>query len=91
MREQVRRLRGIQDVGRVLAPELRADAAEPAGPAGEEVQHAGVGSGADISVTEVIVGGNRRGQVSITPRQGVTIEKFGVGGQEFYVDDVCFW
>jgi hypothetical protein len=46
--------------------------------------------GCNISVTKI--GGNpHRGEVQITPQAGVTIEKFGVGGQEFYLDDVRFW
>jgi hypothetical protein len=34
-------------------------------------------------------GWHQRGEVEITPQDGVTIEKFGVGGQELYIDDVC--
>jgi hypothetical protein len=45
--------------------------------------------GCDISVTEVGVLGGVLGTVVITPQAGVTIERFGVGGQEFYIDDVC--
>lgn len=46
--------------------------------------------GCDISVTKVNFFGGHRGEVEITPQAGVTIERFGVGGQEFYIDDVCF-
>lgn len=46
--------------------------------------------GCDISVTEVVIAGGQRGVVTITPQAGNTIQMFGVGGQEFYIDDVSF-
>ncbi len=46
--------------------------------------------GCDITVTETAFFGGVRGEVIISPQEGVEIEKFGVGGQEFYIDDVCF-
>ena len=47
--------------------------------------------GCDISVTRVNFAGGYRGEVEIVPQAGVAIERFGVGGQEFYIDDVCHW
>ena len=44
--------------------------------------------GCDIMVTEVASPSGKRGIVMIAPRPGVAIERFGVGGQEFWVDDV---
>lgn len=44
--------------------------------------------GCDVSVTQVAIAGGHRGVVEITPQAGNTIEMFGVGGQEFYIDDV---
>jgi hypothetical protein len=44
--------------------------------------------GCDISVTLVGSLNNHNGVVVITPQAGNTIEMFGVGGQEFYIDDV---
>ena len=35
-------------------------------------------------------GGGVFGEVTITPQVGIEIERFGIGGQEFWVDDVCF-
>jgi len=45
--------------------------------------------GCDITVTRTNFLGGYRGIVEITPQPGVTIERFGAGGQEFYIDDVC--
>jgi hypothetical protein len=45
--------------------------------------------GCNISVTRTNFLGGHRGVVTIAPQAGVTIERFGVGGQEFYIDDVC--
>jgi hypothetical protein len=45
--------------------------------------------GCDITVTRTNFAGGYRGIVVITPQPGVTIDRFGAGGQEFYVDDVC--
>lgn len=45
--------------------------------------------GCDITVTRTNFLGGYRGIVEITPQPGVAIERFGVGGQEFYIDDVC--
>jgi hypothetical protein len=45
--------------------------------------------GCDIMVTRTNIAGGYRGFVVITPQSGVTIERFAVGGQEFFVDDVC--
>ena len=42
----------------------------------------------DITVTQVAIAGGHRGVVTITPQAGFDIDMFGVGGQEFYVDDV---
>jgi hypothetical protein len=47
--------------------------------------------GCEITVTEFSLGGNQvYGEVIIEPAPGNTISKFGVGGQEFFVDDLCF-
>lgn len=46
--------------------------------------------GCDITVTETAFFGGVRGEVIITPQHGVDIERFGFGGQEFFVDDICF-
>lgn len=46
--------------------------------------------GCDVTVTQTISGSNRRGEVTIVPQEGEVIEKFGTGGQEFWIDDVCF-
>jgi hypothetical protein len=45
--------------------------------------------GCDIMVTRMNFSGGYRGFVEINPQPGVMIERFGVGGQEFYIDDVC--
>ena len=45
--------------------------------------------GCDVSVTELPMLGGVFGEVTITPQAGNVIEVFGVGGQEFWVDDVC--
>jgi hypothetical protein len=47
-----------------------------------------VAGGCDITVTQVNIMGGYRGVITITPQAGNDIERFGVGGQEFYVDDV---
>ena len=46
--------------------------------------------GCEVSVTEIPVFGGVIGQVTITAGPGIDIEKFGFGGQEFWVDDICF-
>jgi hypothetical protein len=33
--------------------------------------------------------GGCRGLVEIDPQPGVMIDRFSVGGQEFFVDDIC--
>lgn len=38
-----------------------------------------------VTVTETAIAGGKRGRVSIVG----DIDSFGVGGQEFHVDDVC--
>jgi hypothetical protein len=45
--------------------------------------------GCNIMVTRTNIPGGYRGIVEINPPPGVMIDRFGVGGQEFYVDDVC--
>ena len=45
--------------------------------------------GCDIMVTRTNIPGGYRGIVEINPLPGVMIDRFGVGGQEFFVDDVC--
>jgi|JI8StandDraft_1071087.scaffolds.fasta_scaffold47661_2 hypothetical protein len=44
--------------------------------------------GASVTVTQVNIAGGYRGTVTITPQAGTTIERFGTGGQEYYIDDV---
>ncbi|MCR9160706.1 MAG: hypothetical protein ACE37F_20660 [Nannocystaceae bacterium] len=48
--------------------------------------------GCDISVTEVPIPGSGgvRGEVDIDCPAGVVMDKFGVGGQEFFIDGVFF-
>ena len=46
--------------------------------------------GCDIMVTRMNFPGGYRGIVEIMPQPGVMIERFSVGGQEFFVDDVCY-
>jgi hypothetical protein len=46
--------------------------------------------GCDISVTRVAGASGHRGVVEITPQAENKIERFGVGGQEFFIDDVNF-
>jgi len=43
----------------------------------------------DAPGTRTNIPGGYRGIVEINPQLGVMIDRFGVGGQEFYVDDVC--
>jgi hypothetical protein len=43
---------------------------------------------ASVTVTQVNIAGGYRGTVTITPQVGTTIERFGTGGQEYYIDDV---
>ncbi len=38
-----------------------------------------------VTVTETVIAGGKRGRVSIVG----DIDSFGVGGQEFHIDDVC--
>ena len=45
--------------------------------------------GCNVLVTRTNFPGGYRGIVEITPPPGVLLERFGVGGQEFFVDDVC--
>ncbi len=46
--------------------------------------------GCEVFVTGIpIFGGDSQGTVEITPLVGTTINVFGVGGQEFYIDDIC--
>lgn len=45
--------------------------------------------GCAISVTRVNFAGGYRGIVQITPPPGASIARFAVGGQEFFIDDVC--
>ncbi|AUX44316.1 uncharacterized protein SOCE26_057800 [Sorangium cellulosum] len=37
----------------------------------------------------VLAGGNERGRVEITPLAGAVITDIRVGGQEFFLDDLC--
>lgn len=45
--------------------------------------------GCDVLVTRTNTPGGYRGIVEITPQPGVMVDRFSVGGQEFFVDDVC--
>lgn len=45
--------------------------------------------GCDITVTRMNFPGGYRGLVEIDPQPGVMIDRFSVGGQEFFIDDVC--
>ncbi|HEX3480798.1 MAG TPA: hypothetical protein VHT91_37530 [Kofleriaceae bacterium] len=45
--------------------------------------------GCDIMVTRTNFPGGYRGIVEIMPQPGVMVDRFSVGGQEFFVDDVC--
>ena len=47
--------------------------------------------GCEITVTVFGAGpySNEYGEVIIEPGPGQTIEKFGIGGEEFFVDDLC--
>ena len=46
--------------------------------------------GCDISVSETALPWGVQGEVDIDCPAGTTIEKFGFGGQEFFVDDIFF-
>ena len=43
-----------------------------------------------ITVTETVFAGGVRGEVTITPNNGYSIDKFGAGGVNIRVDDVSF-
>jgi hypothetical protein len=45
--------------------------------------------GCNITVTRMNFAGGYRGIVEINPQPGMMIDRFSVGGQEFFVDDVC--
>lgn len=45
--------------------------------------------GCNIMVTRMNFPGGYRGIVEIMPQPGVMVDRFSVGGQEFFVDDVC--
>jgi hypothetical protein len=42
--------------------------------------------GINVSVSETIITGGRKGTVKLS---GGTIRNFGIGGQEFYLDNIC--
>ncbi len=47
--------------------------------------------GCDVEVTQTVVNPSlRTGEVEIICPAPVLLEKFGIGGQEFFVDDICF-
>lgn len=46
--------------------------------------------GCDISVTETPIPGGYQGEVDIDCPDPVVIEMFGVGGQEFFIDNIYF-
>lgn len=46
--------------------------------------------GCDISVTETAIPGGVQGEVDIDCPDPVVIEKFGIGGQEFFIDEIYF-
>lgn len=46
--------------------------------------------GCDIEVTEFAIPFGVAGDVEIICPDPVVIDRFGVGGQEFFVDDICF-
>jgi hypothetical protein len=46
--------------------------------------------GSDITVISTSVLGGEFGEVIITPAGAASINRFAIGGQEFFIDDVCF-
>jgi len=46
--------------------------------------------GCDIEVTETVAVGHVFGEVDIICPDPVVIDRFGMGGQEFFVDGICF-
>ncbi|MGH1342614.1 MAG: hypothetical protein ACRBN8_13720 [Nannocystales bacterium] len=46
--------------------------------------------GCDVEVTETVAVGHMFGEVDIICPDPVVIDRFGMGGQEFFVDDICF-
>jgi len=57
---------------------------------GELMASPGMLGGVNVAVTKIVAFGYHYGVVTLTGGGGVAINAFAVGGQEFYVDDVCW-